>query len=382
MMLGTRRTMVGVGATAAVWVLSMMLVSGQTTPAQGPLMAEQAFKNVQVLKGTTVEEFMGTMGIFSAALGMSCGDCHAGDDSKWENYAEDNPRKQMARVMVTMMANINRTNFRGRQVVTCYTCHRGSDRPKVTPSLAALYSPPPLEDPSDVIEQAQGAPPADEVLDKYIQAVGGTQRLAGLSSFVAKGFAVGYGPEEEKRPVEIFARASGQLTRIIHTSSGDNTTTFDGRAGWISAPFRPVAVLALTGHELDGVKLDADLAFPARIKQALTKWRVGRLFAIGDRDVQVVQGTSTGGALATLFFDAESGLLLRQVRYADSPVGRLPTQIDYEDYREVAGVKMPFKWTMTWLDGRETFELSEVQPNVPIDAARFGRPGPPVARAR
>lgn len=161
MMLGLSRTKVGVGATAAVWVLSMMLVRGQTTPAQGPLMAEQAFKNVQVLKGTTVEEFMGTMGIFSAALGMSCGDCHAGDDSRWENYAEDNPRKQMARVMVTMMANINRTNFRGRQVVTCYTCHRGSDRPKVTPSLAALYSPPPLEDPSDVIEQAQGAPPAD-----------------------------------------------------------------------------------------------------------------------------------------------------------------------------------------------------------------------------
>jgi len=84
--------------------------------------------------------------------------------------------------------------------------------------------------------------------------------------------------------------------------------------------------------------------------------------------------------LATLYFDAESGLLLRQLRYADSPVGRLPTQVDYSDYRDVAGVKMPFRWTLTWLDGRENFELSEVQPNVTIDAARFGRPAAPVAR--
>jgi hypothetical protein len=373
--------LVGVVAAACAWSLGVALLSGQTAQAQGTLLAEQVFKNVQVLKGTTVSEFMGAMGVFSAALGMSCGDCHAGDDSKWENYAEDNPRKQMTRVMVLMMANINRANFRGRQVVTCYSCHRGADRPKTTPSLAALYSPPPLEDnPADIIEQAPGAPSPDEVLDRFVEAVGGAARVNALTSYVATGFAVGYGPEAEKRPVEIFARASGQLATIIHTSSGDNATVYDGRSGWVSAPFRPVAVLALSGHELDGVKLDADLAFPGRIRQALTKWRVGRLFAIGDRDVQVLQGTSEGGALATLLFDAESGLLLRQVRYADSPVGRLPTQVDYDDYRDVAGVKMPFKWTVTWLDGRESFELTEVQPNVAIPASRFVQPGPPVAR--
>jgi len=380
MKLGSRRTGGAVAGTALVWLLGVVLVSGQGGATQAPLMAEQVFKNVQVLKGTTVNEFMGTMGIFSAALGMSCGDCHAGDDSKWENYAEDNPRKQMARVMVLMMANINRTSFRGRQVVTCYTCHRGSDRPKVTPSLEALYGTLPPQDPADVIEQSTFAPPPDQVLDKYIQALGGSQRLAALTSFVAKGVAVGYGPEAEKRPVEIYARASGQLTTIIHTSGGDNVTTFDGRNAWVSAPFRPVAVLALTGHDLEGARLDADLSFPARITQALTKWRVGFPTVIGNRDVQVVQGTSAGGANATLFFDAESGLLLRQLRYADSPVGRLPTQVDYSDYRDVAGVKMPFRWTLTWLDGRENFELSEVQPNVTIDAARFGRPAAPVAR--
>ena len=107
-------------------------------------MAEQVFKNVQVLKGIPVNEFMGTMGIFSAALGMSCEDCHAAGDADWSVYATDSPRKQMARVMVTMMATINKTHFRGRQVVTCYTCHRGSARPRATADLAELYGTPPF----------------------------------------------------------------------------------------------------------------------------------------------------------------------------------------------------------------------------------------------
>jgi hypothetical protein len=285
----------------------------------------------------------------------------------------------MARVMVTMMATINKTHFRGRQVVTCYSCHRGSARPRATADLAELYGTPPGTDPNAVIEQARGAPPAAEVLDKYIQAVGGTQRLAGLTSFIARGTRVGYGPENEPRPAEIYVRR-GQRTTIVHTSAGDNTTTYDGRAGWVAAPFRPVAVLALSEQEVDGLKLDADLSLPAGLAQALTKWRVGFPTVIDDREVQVVQGTTARGATATLYFDIESGLLVRQVRYTDSPVGRLPTQTDYSDYRDVAGVKMPFRWTVTWLDGRDTFEIKEVQPNVAIDAARFARPSAPVAR--
>jgi hypothetical protein len=137
-------------------------------------------------------------------------------------------------------------------------------------------------------------------------------------------------------------------------------------------------VLALSSQEADGLKLDADLAFPSRIKQALTRWRVGMPSAIGDKDVHVVQGTTTSGGTATLYFDMESGLLLRQVRYVDSPVGRISTQVDYEDYREVAGVKMPFKWTLAWLGGRDVYELTEVRPNVPIEATRFARPAAPV----
>lgn len=196
----------------------------------------------------------------------------------------------------------------------------------------------------------------------------------------AKGTYLGY-EDTQKRPLEIYAKATGQITTITHTLSGDRTTTYDGRAGWAAAPDTdsPVPVVELTGDDLDGAKLDAQLFFPGRIKQALSDWLVGNPTTIGDRDVQVVQGISTGKSPVKLYFDAETGLLLRVVRYTDSPVGRNPTQIDYSDYRDVAGVKMPFHVTTTWTDGRSNIDLTDLQRNVPIDAAKFARPSPPGA---
>jgi hypothetical protein len=93
-----------------------------------------------------------------------------------------------------------------------------------------------------------------------------------------------------------------------------------------------------------------------------------------EREVQVVQGNGPRGLLVTLYFDKESALLLRMVRYGGSPIGRLPTQIDYGDYREVGGIKLPFRMSFTWLDGRDAIQLNEVQTNVSIDPAKFGRP--------
>jgi photosynthetic reaction center cytochrome c subunit len=375
-----RRTIVTAAAIASLWLVAVALARGQGGSDQKPLMAEDVFKNVQVLKGIPVNEFMGTMGIFSAALGMSCEDCHTASDRGWEVYAADtNPRKRTARRMVLMMAEINRANFGGRQVVTCYTCHRASDRPVVTPNLSTLYAERPAEVP-DIIAQAPAAPSVEQVLDKYIQALGGAQRLAALTSFIAVGTSVGYGPEGDKRAFEVFAKAPGQRTTITHTLDGDSTTVYDGRAGWIAAPHRPLPLVTITGQELDGLKLDADLSFPARIKAALGQWRVGPSAAIDDRDVHVVQGTGAGGAIATLYFDKASGLLVRQVRYARSPVGRIPTQIDYADYRDVSGIKMPFRWTVIWLDGQDTVQLNEVRPNISIDPAKFAKPAPAPAR--
>jgi len=151
---------------------------------------------------------------------------------------------------------------------------------------------------------------------------------------------------------------------------------YNGHDGWISASTseRPVPLEFLTGQELDGTRVEADLTFPARIKQELTQVRVGYPVAINNKDVQVVQGTTAAGTLVTLYFDTGTGLLTRLMRYADSPLGRIATQYDYEDYRPVAGVRIPFKWTRTWFDGRSVFQLNDVQPNVDVPSDRFARP--------
>ena len=372
-------------AAASAYVLCVGLASGQVGSDQKPQMAEDVFKNIQVLRGISVDEFMTTMGFFSASLSLNCTDCHISESSgDWARYADETALKRMARGMILMVNTLNKGNFGGRRAVTCYTCHRGTAHPKVIPNLAEQYGVPPPNDPNEVeiLAQVPATPSADQILDRYIRALGGSERLAALTSFAAQGTYEGFDTDLEKVPVDIFAKVPAQRTTIVHTLRGDSTRTFDGRAGWIAAADKPVPLLALTGKDLDGLKLDAELSFPARIKQALGRWRTGfPKTAIGGRDVQIIQGTGAGGSRVKLFFDKESGLLVRVLRYTDTAVGAVPTQTDYSDYREVAGVKMPFHWTVTWTDGQSTTELSAVQANVPIDAAKFAKPAAATPKA-
>ncbi len=371
-------------------VASVLPASGQTPAQPKPLMAEDVFTNVQVLKGIPVNQFMETMGFFSAALGYNCTNCH-GDQvlGNWAKYADDTPVKRTARRMVGVAATINKTLFGGREAVTCYTCHRGSPTPKIVPSLLEQYSEPPADDPDEVelSPRAPSTPTANDILDRYIQALGGAQRLAALTSFAGKGNYDGFDSYHGKVAVDVYAKNTGQRTVIVHTQNGESITAYDGRNAWIMGPDKPVSVLQLVpGGDLDGVKLDADLAFPGRLKQALTGLRVGfPTTTIDDREVQVVQATA-GASRVKLFFDKQTGLLTRIVRYSKTMVGPVPTQIDYSDYREVAGVKMPFQWRLTWTDGQSMFSLDQVQPNVAIDPAKFARPAaaaaPEVAPAK
>jgi hypothetical protein len=137
----------------------------------------------------------------------------------------------------------------------------------------------------------------------------------------------------------------------------------------------------MTGGELDGARMDANLAFPAQIKQSLTKWHVGFPPVTIDKDtLQVVEGTAPGGTRVKLFFNKQSGLLVRQTRIIDTAVGYIPLHIDYSDYRAVDGVKMPFHWQVTWVDGQSTTELSDVKPNAAVADAKFAKPAPGAMR--
>ena len=88
----------------------------------------------------------------------------------------------------------------------------------------------------------------------------------------------------------------------------------------------------------------------------------------------MVQGTGPGGTLVTLYFDVDSGLLLREVRFSKSPIGRIPTQIDFSDYREVGGIKMPFRLVFAWLDGRDSIQLDKITVNAAIEPSKFSKP--------
>jgi len=383
MKLASRPLALGAMATIALGLLSIPPAAGQAAPAK-QLMSEQAFKNVTVLKGIPVDEFMDTMGFISAATNYNCIDCHAEPkvEGDWSVFALETPRKAIARRMIMMVQDINKTNFGGARVVTCYTCHRNiQGAPKITPSLAEQYGEPPPVDPNEVniTRQAPDAPSADQIFDKYLQAVGGAQKAAAITSIVFKGTYQGYA--EPKASVDIYVKAPNQRTMIVHTDLGDRTTTFDGSNGWMAAPAadKPFPVISYTGGDLDAVRLDAVLSFPAGIKQAITKPLVGSS-SIDDKDVVVVQGSANGGRSSIkLYFDKQSGLLVRQVRYADTIIGRVPTQVDYSDYRDVAGagIKLPFHVITTWTNGRSDVLLTSAQTNVAIDAAKFNQPVPP-----
>lgn len=361
----------------SICLLTVGATMAQAQTEQKPLMAEQAFKNVRVLKGIPVDQFMATMGFFSASLGETCTDCHSGESGgNWDKYADDNPRKETARRMIGMANAINKTYFGGKREITCYSCHRGVERPDVTPNLADLYGPPPNKEADELRQPLGKTMSADQILDKYVQALGGADRLAKLTSFAAKGTYQGY--QDEKFPVDAFAKAPNQLSTIVHTSAGDSSTTYDGRTGWIAGPAteRPVPVMELTGGDLTGAKLDAAMWFPTQLKAALMQWRPASAATIDGRQMQMIQGSSDGRYPVNLYFDSKTGLLARMVRYDESPVGLNPTQIDYADYRDVGGVPMPYRVMVTWLDGRSTTEFSEIQPNVPVDAGKFAKPAP------
>jgi outer membrane lipoprotein-sorting protein len=366
-----------VGSISAVGVclLAVVLANGQAGQQQRPQMSEEVFKNVQILRGIPVDEFMDTMGMFSAALSLNCIDCHTAESvGTWDRFADETPLKVTSRRMMQMVNAINKESFKGVRSVTCYTCHHGDLRPKIVPNLAAQYATP-VEDPNEIeVFRLPGGPTADQVFDKYIQALGGAQRVAALTSFTGKGTYIGFETEQTVVPMEIFAKAPAQRTTIVHMAVGDKVTVFDGKVAWISGSDKPIPLMTLTGGNLEGARIDALVAFPATIKPAFSQWQV-TASAIDDKEVIVLRGTNPRQPPVNFYFD-QSGLLVRTLRLVDTAVGRVPTQVDYTDYREVAGVKMPFKWVVTWTNGQSTTTLSAVQPNVTIDAARFARPAP------
>jgi photosynthetic reaction center cytochrome c subunit len=379
MSIGSKRA---IGSALAIAGVSLIgaVVAAQAPPS-GPLLAEQAFKNVQAqaLKTISVDDFMLTMGIMTSSLGFDCADCHAGAGTDRVDWAADTPRKRTARRMVNMVQALNRDNFGGRQLVTCWTCHRNRDKPVTTlTNFEILYGMPTLESDDLVPASRPGMPNPDAIVDRYLLALGGSQKLSTMTSWAATGTSMGFGGFGGAGRVEIYAKAPDQRSTVIRFPDAPerdaSVRSFDGKVGWIKTPLSVLGEYQLGGSEFDGARLDAQLSFPDHLKHVLTNLRTLDSMTIDGRSCDVVQGDGQRRTFATLFFEKSTGFLVRAIRYGPSPIGRIPTQIDYGDYRDVNGIKMPFHFTLSWLDGRDEFQLNQVQLNVPIDAARFGRP--------
>ena len=213
---------------AFVFVVTIPSLFGQAAPKQP--MAEEVFTNIKSLKGLTANEFMETMGFFSASLGANCNYCHiTASGGDWKLYADDSvATKRTTRGMIAMVNAMNKQFFGGKRMLTCYSCHRGSDKPKVIPNLDELYAEPLLETSDDFVVSEAKTPTADQVLDKYINALGGAQKLNAVTSYVGKGTYKGY--DTPPVPFEIYAKAPNSRALLVQTPNGLASTIFNGNA--------------------------------------------------------------------------------------------------------------------------------------------------------
>jgi outer membrane lipoprotein-sorting protein len=324
--------------------------------------AAQMYKNITELKDIPADQLMPAMQFISVSLGVQCDTCHVAGKPE----ADDKRAKKTAREMIAMTMAINKNAFKGQTQVTCYSCHRGSERPVAIPPVMEADAPAKTE----AAPTARVAPPpADGIIDKYVAAVGGADAIKKVTSRVGTGVILTGGKET---PIEVFTKAPNMRITITHAASGDSSTAFDGKIGWMGSAGRPAREMAPA--DAAGSALDSEFYLPLRMKEIFTQLRPGRPDKIGDVPVATLTGTRQGLPPVRFFFDTNTGLLLRMVRYTENPLGRMPVQIDYADYRDVDGVKTPFRWTLSRPNGRFTIQLNSVKANVPIEDAKFAKP--------
>jgi outer membrane lipoprotein-sorting protein len=220
-------------------------------------------------------------------------------------------------------------------------------------------------------KEASG-PTGDQLLDKYVQAVGGAAAIDKVTSRVMKG-SIDVGGKS--LPIDIYSKDPDKRISFTHMPEGDSVTAFNGHEGWLGAPGRPIR--EMHGPDLDGAAIDADLHLATHLKGMFTGTRLRGTEKVGDQEVYVLAGEREGKTPIILYFDKQSGLLVRLVRYGDTALGLLPTQIDYADYRDAGGVKAPYRWTLARPGGRFTIQVSDMKQNVTVDDAKFVKPATP-----
>ncbi len=343
------------------------------------------------------------MRYIGASLGVECDFCHVRENGQFQPDKDDKKEKQTAREMMKMVMAINQESFEGRQEVSCNSCHQGHNRPQTIPPViteAALKErldaraarqqqrPPQGGQPGASAGQAQAQQPpqgqqapqaqqgppreqrpsAEAIFQKYEQAIGGSDAINKVTSRYVKGTLAGpFGSQE----FEQYNKAPNKMWISIKGQRGGREQGWDGSQGWAktnrveSLPADVAADMKVTTDFYRGLK------FTDRYKGA----RVFRKEKVGDRDCWVVGVRIPDSAFTDmLYFDAEDGLLLRRTTLRRTALGPLPNTTDFLDYRDVGGVKMPFKVVTSTPDSIQTLQVSEQKANVPVDDMKFAMP--------
>jgi photosynthetic reaction center cytochrome c subunit len=338
----------------------------QSPPEARP--AEQVFKNIQVFRGMPADHLQGAMAFIASSLNVNCDYCHNQQDFSSDGL----PAKARARAMILMVRNLNQSAFQGRDVVNCLMCHQGHTTP--VSMSAVLPFEPPLAAPSGDHVGAS-LPSVAQILDDYVKALGGQAALDHVTSRVVtltrlSGGSAGSTMElVQKGPAKaLYTRQSPGYTLWVG---------FNGERAWAQDSLKSYWGL-LNALQRNAILRDAELYQGSRLRSSYDHVIVSGRDKIGERETLVVAGTSPEGTRERFYFDAQTGLLLR--RYIEEPTefGWFPVQADFEDYRVVDGVQIPFivRWSSArgaW-GVRNSSRVLEVHDNVPIDDARFDHP--------
>lgn len=336
------------------------LVTGQQKPAQEARLAEQAYKNIQVFKGLPASELEPTMAFISGSLGVKCNYCHVNPFEK-----DDKATKQTARQMIRMVFDLNKGSFSGEKAVSCYTCHRGKPLPVSVPAVGQN-----LWQPNTTAAKDTPLPTVDQILDRYVQAMGGAQAFSKVTSRVAKGSRIG--ADGVLVPEDVFQKAPNKILTVTTYPNVAFSTGFNGTAGWGSSSRE--GVRELPAPVAAQLKSDSEFYKEIRTKELFRKLTLVGKSTIDEAEVYVIDATPLSGSPEKLFFDVHTGLLVRRYVESETILGLFPLQTDYQDYREVDGIKQPFliRWSMpgrSW--GRKIVEMKQ---NVDLDDARFNPP--------
>ena len=214
----------------------------------------------------------------------------------------------------------------------------------------------------------------DEILQRYESAVGGREAIDRIVSYHGTG-SFSTSASRLTGTYEVWGKDPDKtLSTITFTPSVTLKKGFDGTTFWVQTPAGTLTDESATG--MVEVERDADIYRAGKIKNLYEKMQLQPNARLSGREVYVVEGEPARGPHEKLFFDVKDGLLLRWDMVRKSPQrGNVFVKVHLEDYREVDGVKVPFKVRFAFESFNVTLQMDELKHNVQIDDGFFKKPG-------